>query len=208
MAAVRPDEGEGGSPGRIPGSAEAGAVSRPGESLEELFLALEGPLLGYALRLVKERDMAEDLVQESFLRLHGQPPGSVRQPRSWLYRTVHNLAVDRLRDEARIVPLHPPTSDGPPAADGAIDSIDPDFVDGEPLPDEQLARWEGIGLVRLGLQALDGRSREVVRLKFQEGLSYQEIGARTGLKSGHVGYLLHHALKTLADELARAGLLP
>jgi RNA polymerase sigma-70 factor (ECF subfamily) len=71
-----------------------------------------------------------------------------------------------------------------------------------------LARWEGIGLVRLGLQSLDDRSRELVQMKFQENLSYKEISERTGLKSGYVGYLLHHALKSLAGELSKAGLLP
>ena len=48
----------------------------------------------------------------------------------------------------------------------------------------------------------------MVRLKFDDDLSYQQIAERTGLSNGHVGYLLHHALKTLAAELNRAGLLP
>jgi RNA polymerase sigma-70 factor (ECF subfamily) len=76
------------------------------------------------------------------------------------------------------------------------------------LPDEQIARLEGIGLVRLGLEVLDERSREVLRLKFTENLSYKEISARTGLKIGHVGYLLHHALKTMAEELSKNGVVP
>jgi RNA polymerase sigma-70 factor (ECF subfamily) len=76
------------------------------------------------------------------------------------------------------------------------------------LPDEQIARLEGIGLVRLSLAALDERSREIVRLKFNEDLSYAEIGQRTGLKVGHVGYLLHHALKRMAAELAKTGVMP
>jgi RNA polymerase sigma-70 factor (ECF subfamily) len=84
----------------------------------------------------------------------------------------------------------------------------PDTSDPQPLPDEQIARWEGIGLVRLSLETLDDRSREVVRLKFNEGLSYKEISARTGLKIGHVGYLLHHALKAIADELSKNGVVP
>lgn len=161
---------------------------------------LEGPLLSYALRFSKDRDMAEDLVQEAFLRLHRQSE-PVREPRSWLYRTVHNLALNELRAGRRVVPLTRPPGDEGGAA------VEDDAVDAQPLPDEQLARWEGIGLVRLGLQTLDDRSREVVLLKFHENLSYQEIGARTGLTSGHVGYLLHHALKSLAGELAKAGLL-
>src|SRR5262249_26699506 len=83
-----------------------------------------------------------------------------------------------------------------------------DTTDPQPLPDEQIARLEGIGLVRLGMKGLDKRSREVLRLKFTENLSYKEISARTGLKIGHVGYLLHHALKTMAEELAKNGVVP
>ena len=62
--------------------------------------------------------------------------------------------------------------------------------------------------MRLSLETLDDRSRELIRLKFHEGLSYKEMSARTGLKVGHVGYLLHHALKGIADELAKNGVVP
>jgi RNA polymerase sigma-70 factor (ECF subfamily) len=48
----------------------------------------------------------------------------------------------------------------------------------------------------------------LIRLKFTEELSYKQIGERTGLKTGHVGYLLHHALKAIADELVKSGVLP
>jgi RNA polymerase sigma-70 factor (ECF subfamily) len=170
------------------------------ESIEELFAALESPLLSYALRLVGERALAEDTVQEAFMKLHAQF-AEVREPRRWLYRTVHNLALNHRRQERKIVPLEPVATQG---ESGSA----PDTADPEPLPDEQIIRWEGIGLVRLSLGALDERSREVVRLKFDEDLSYKQIGERTGLTTGHVGYLLHHALKTIAAELARAGLVP
>ena len=76
-----------------------------------------------------------------------------------------------------------------------------------PLPDEQIIRLEGIGLVRICLAALEPRTRELIRLKFNEELSYQEISARTGLSVGNVGYQLHHALKTIGVELAKTGVL-
>jgi RNA polymerase sigma-70 factor (ECF subfamily) len=170
------------------------------ESIEEVFSALESPLLSYALRLLGERALAEDAVQEAFMRLHTQFT-EVREPKRWLYRTVHNLALNHRRQEAKIVRLQPVAAHDEPASA-------PDTADPEPLPDEQIIRWEGIGLVRLSLSALDERSREVVRLKFDEDLSYKQISERTGLTTGHVGYLLHHALKTIAAELARAGLVP
>lgn len=169
------------------------------ETIQELFLALESPLLSYALRLAGELGAAEDSVQEAFMKLQAQFK-EVREPRHWLYRTVHNLALNHRRQAGKIVPLEVNARDGsPPATDPA---------DPQPLPDEQIVRSEGIGLVRLSLETLDERSRELIRLKFNENLSYKEISERTGLKTGHVGYLLHHALKTVAGELARNGVVP
>jgi len=178
---------------------EASAEPPRWETIEELFAALESPLLSYALRLAGDAGVAEDVVQDAFMRLHAQFD-EVREPRRWLYRTVHNLALNHRRRAGKIVPLGRPGEEG-----GAADE---DTADPQPLPDEQIARWEGIGLVRLSLASLDERSRELVRLKFNEELSYKEISARTGLTTGHVGYLLHHALKAIGDELARNGVVP
>ena len=168
------------------------------ETIEELFTALESPLLSYALRLTGERGLAEDIVQEAFMKLHAQFD-EVRDPKRWLYRTVHNLALNQRRKSGKIVSLELPAEDGTSASS--------DTADPQPLPDEQIARWEGIGLVRLSLETLDERSREIVRLKFNDDLSYKEISARTGLNIGHVGYLLHHALKAMAAELAKNGIV-
>ena len=169
------------------------------ESIEELFAALESPLLHYAQRLTGGFAGAEDVVQDAFMKLHAQF-AEVREPRRWLYRTVHNLSINVRRKSSKIVPM--PTA-------GNDDSAAPaEAADTQPLPDETIARWEGIGLVRLSLDTLDERSRELIRLKFNEDLSYREIAERTGLKTGHVGYLLHHALKGIADELARNGVVP
>jgi RNA polymerase sigma factor (sigma-70 family) len=183
MALMRPDE------------ASAGPI-RP-ETIEELFAALESPLLSYALRLVGERGLAEDIVQESFMRLHSHF-AEVREPRRWLYRTAHNLALNQRRATCEIIPFDPGEGEGGSHAETS---------DPQPLPDEQIARLEGIGLVRLSLGSLDERSRELIRLKFHENLSYKEMSTRTGLTVGHVGYLLHHAIKAVADELAKNGML-
>jgi len=166
--------------------------------MEELFHALEIPLLAYAQRLAPHADMAEDFVQEAFLRLHAQFD-SVRAPRNWLYRTVHNLALNHRRDEAKVVPMV--------VASETDEGTAVELADTQLLPDEELARWEGVGLVRNGLKKLDARGQELIRLKFNDDLSYQQISERTGLSVGHVGYLLHHSLKSLAAGLAKAGLV-
>jgi RNA polymerase sigma-70 factor (ECF subfamily) len=172
------------------------------EPIEELFQALESPLLSYALRLSGDRALAEDTVQEAFMKLHAQF-AKIEEPRRWLYRTVHNLALNHRRASGRIVPLPAGGSgSGGESAEPTGETADP-----QPLPDEQIVRWEGIGLVRISLENLDPKSREVVHLKFHEDLSYKEISARTGLSAGHVGYILHHALKAMAVELAKIGVV-
>lgn len=180
------------------------AVGQPGdgapfapksETIEHVFNELESPLLGYARQLVGDFSLAEDLVQEAFMRLHSQFQ-QVQTPRPWLYRTVHNLAVDHQRRARRLVPLSTPDAEDDLSLEPAGDT---------PLPDEQIARSENVGLIRLVLETLDTRSREVVQLRFHEDLSYREISDRTGLGVGHVGYLLHHALKAMALELDRTG---
>jgi RNA polymerase sigma factor (sigma-70 family) len=171
------------------------AGASPGcETIEQLFAALESPLLSYALRLTQASEVAEDLVQEAFMKLQAQF-NEVREPKRWLFRTVHNLALNHQRQARKIIPLEPSPS---PSGETA---------DPQPLPDEQIVRSEGIGLVRLTLETLDERSRELIRLKFTENLSYKEMSERTGLKTGNIGYLLHHALKSMADELARNGIV-
>jgi len=61
---------------------EASAAPAEAETIEELFAALESPLLNYALRLAGELSVAEDIVQEAFMKLHAQFE-EVREPRHW-----------------------------------------------------------------------------------------------------------------------------
>jgi RNA polymerase sigma factor (sigma-70 family) len=186
MAVMRPDETSAKPPGW--------------ETIEELFAALESPLLGYARRYTGELALAEDVVQEAFMKLHVQFE-EVEKPRQWLYRTVHNLALNQRRAAGKTVSLDDSNGEGNSAA--AADTADPAL-----LPDEQIIRLEGIGLVRISLESLDERSRELVKLKFNDELSYKDIAARTGLTTGNVGFILHHALKTIATELAKTGVVP
>ena len=179
---------------------ETSAKTPGSETIEELFEALESPLLCYALRLSQDAAVAEDFVQEAFMKLHVEFE-KVREPRRWLYRTVHNLALNHCRDRQKLVSLQAPQGEKEGQGEPRENS------DPQPMPDEQIIRWEGIGLVRLSLKNLDERSRELIRLKFHEDLSYKEIGAKTGLTVGNVGYLLHHAIKSVADELAKHGVI-
>jgi RNA polymerase sigma factor (sigma-70 family) len=161
-------------------------------TLAALFEAEESPLLRFALGLVGRRSVAEELVQEAFLRLH---PiwAEVEQPRPWLYRCVRNLALNHLRDNGRETIVSEPPEPGPAGR-------------GAPAPDETFGRMEAVGMVRMLVAELEPDDRDLVRMKYDEGLKYAEISARTGVNAGTIGYRLHHLLKRLADQLRHAGI--
>jgi RNA polymerase sigma-70 factor (ECF subfamily) len=158
-------------------------------SLRVLFEVEEPPLLAFAVGIVRRRSVAEELVQDAFLRLH-EVWGQVENPRGWLYRSIRNMALNHIRDHQRETPLE---EAGDPAAT-------------ESRPDEELGRMEAIGMVRLLLADLPPDDRALIRMKYHEGLKYGDISKRTGLGAGNVGYKLHHLLKGLADALRHAGI--
>jgi RNA polymerase sigma-70 factor (ECF subfamily) len=158
------------------------------QSLAELFTAEESGLLRFAIGLVGRRNVAEEIVQETFFRLH-QAWADVENPRAWLYRSVRNLALNHLRDRKPETEL-----------------VEDTATSGESLPLEELGRSEAVGTVRLLLAEMPPEDRDLVQLKYLDGLKYDEISRRTGLTVGNVGYRLHHLLKGLADGLRRAGI--
>lgn len=182
-----------------PSLAEAGglpviSVIPPGDgpgkksSLREVFDAEESTLLRYAHGLVGQRETAEDLVQEAFLRLHAHWD-EVIHPRAWLFRCIRNLALNHLRDHRRETPL-----------EGGRE-----WESQNPGPEEALGKLEAIGTLQLLVAELQEDDRALISLKYRDGLKYEQISERTGLSIGNVGYKLHHALKNLADSLRRLG---
>lgn len=171
---------------------QSGAQGDSALTLRTLFEAEEAPLLRYAFSLTGRRAVAEEIVQEVFLQLHTRW-GDIDSPRAWLFRCVRNRAYDYNRDNRREI----------------LDSDDrevqsPD-AEGEP-PEDMLLRMEAIGALRRIMEELDKTDRQLVELKYFEGLKYREISARTGLSISNVGYRLHHILKELAGKLRPLGI--
>ncbi len=160
-------------------------------TIEQLFADEESPLLGFAHRFVRRREVAEELVQEAFLRTHKHWP-QIENPRAWIYRATRNLCLTWIRDHARETEMDPEQNDAAP---------DPDA----PRPDRATERIEAVGALRSLLAELPEADRELVRLKYTEDLRYKQIADRTGLSVSNVGYKLHHLLKNLATDMQSAG---
>lgn len=148
----------------------------------------EGPLLRYALRLTGHAETARDCVQETFMRLCSedvaQLDGHLAQ---WLFTVCRNRALDTMRKDRRMKSLSP-------EATATCTSRDP-------TPSEALERQDTAGNLTALLATLPESQQEVVRLKFQNGLSYREISRITELSVSNVGFLLHTALKTIRTNL-------
>ena len=171
-------------------------------SLAEVFEAEESSLLRYAFGLVGRREVAEDLVQDAFLRLHQHWEG-VQQPRAWLFRCVRNRAYNHLRDHKRETLTDPVNQEEIGEREGTVPGSRGAMS--QETSDEVLGKMEAAGTLHMLIGELDERDQLLLRLKYFEGLKYEEISQRSGMSVGNVGYRLHHILRELADSLRRSG---
>lgn len=152
------------------------------------FEQYEAPLLRYAAFLTGNAESARDVVQDTFLRLCAQEPSEVESHLvEWLFTVCRNRTLDVSRKESRLKPL----------TDLEMDACASDDASPALATERQDAADQALQL----LQALPSNQQEVVRLKFQSGLSYKEISGVTGLSVTNVGFLLHTALKNLRRQL-------
>jgi RNA polymerase sigma factor (sigma-70 family) len=149
----------------------------------------EAPLTLYAARLIHDAEAARDVVQETFLRLCAQDRAAVEtRLAEWLFTVCRHRALDVLRKESRMTQINEEQARRCLAT--------------EPGPPDVAERRELAARVLDLIGTLPANQQEVVRLKFQNGFSYQEISRISGLSVSNVGYLLHHALKDLRSRLA------
>lgn len=151
----------------------------------------EAGLLRYAARVLSDPVAAQDVVQETFLKLFRKWDQVVKPNAnlsSWLYRVTHNGAIDCIRRRQRRQHLHL-------KQDAERQVLRP--RDADPSKDCRLHEQ-----VQDALACLDLRERQLVLLKVYEGKSYQEMSEITGLSSGNIGYILHHAIKKMANRIS------
>ena len=151
-----------------------------------LFAALEQPLLRYLWTFVRNRTMAEDLLQETFLQIHRArqtytPPRPVRP---WIYAITRHVALMHLRSARR-------------RKEVLADDTLPEFP---VLP--EMDRYGDAATVRKLLERLPRKGQEVLILHHLLGLSFEEVGQIAGVSSGTAKVRAHRALKTLRASLA------
>lgn len=155
-----------------------------------------------AARLVHDRAVAEELAQDAFVRAFARLAtyDPERRFSAWFFRVLHNVAVDHLRRRrVDTVSLDALAADGyqGPAADAA-----------ETSPEDELERRRLAAALQNALGRLRPEYREVIVLRYQQGLTVDEIAGVLQLPDGTVKTFLHRARRELAAILSAAGWQP
>jgi RNA polymerase sigma-70 factor (ECF subfamily) len=160
----------------------------PEQIIEAALERYERPLLSFAKGITGDLESAKDSVQETFLRLSRQDVAAL-EPRmaAWLFFVCRNCALDHRRKVVRF-----PCADAPE-----------EMADTMRSPDLEAVAAEDAARVRQLVEKLPALQRDLVRLKFEAGLSYQEMSDVTKTSVSNVGVQLHLALKTLRGLWAR-----
>lgn len=184
-------------------SAEAIRRAQAGDraALEGILAAARPRVVAVALRMVRDADEAEDVVQEALTKVwRNLARYEARSAFStWLHRIVVNTALDHLRARRSGVVLSAPARPRP--VDGA-DSEAPRVERVErTTPEDRLAEAELGAAVRSAIAELSPAHQQVLAWRELEGESYQDIARRARCPVGTVMSRLHHARQRLAETL-------
>jgi RNA polymerase sigma factor (sigma-70 family) len=147
----------------------------------------ESSLLRYAASITGDTERARDIVQETFVKLCGEERENLDgRLTEWLFTVCRNRSLDVRRKEKRMTPLTEMDLEMRESA--------------EPSPSMVAEQSESSSEILRLLELLPPKQREVIRLKFQSDLSYQEISRVTKLSVSNVGFLIHIGIKSLRRQ--------
>jgi RNA polymerase sigma-70 factor (ECF subfamily) len=171
--------------------ARAGAQPAFGEIVRRY----ERPVRSLIGRMVRDRALAEDLAQDTFLKAFRSLNSfdASRKFSSWLFRIAHNTAIDAIRR----LPHGQQELDGQPALTPSVPPA--------PDPVEEAALGQAL---EAALGRLRPDQRMAVLLRYQEGFSYPEIAESLSIPEGTAKTYVHRGRKLLADLLEQAGWRP
>ena len=166
----------------------AGISRREPEAFHEVMERFAAPVINLAVRFLGNRADAEEIAQETFLRLYQHPPQLDPSVKlfTWLYRVTVNLCMDRLRKQARTPPMEP------------LEDLQ---VAGSSSPRRAAVRTETADAVRRAVAALPADLRAPVILSMVEELSHAEIAAILGISPKAVERRLSRARDLLRPRL-------
>lgn len=177
----------------------ARAAQNDPQALANLVDRYSRRVFGLLLRLTGDRDAAEDLLQETFLRvvrMIGEYE-HVGRFEAWLFRIAANLARDRARKHGRRGPTASlddcPTTPGPLVSDGPASD-----------PSRELEQTEAGARLTTALEQLNDAEREIILLRYYSDLSFREIAELLEIPLGTALARAHRALKRLRDDLGAA----
>jgi len=163
-------------------------LGRRAKWLKGKFESHEKELVRYVFSLTNDLEIAREVVQESFLKLCEEDHRKVdTRARAWLYTVCRNKALDIMKKERKMVKK-------------PLDEFE-DTFSSHPLDDVQ-NRQNTHRLLNL-LRCLSQKEQDVIRLKFQNGMSYKEIAEITQYSVSNVGFILHTGLKKLKSEFEK-----
>ena len=147
----------------------------------------ESGLISYAFCFVKNIEVARDLVQDTFLKLWQQDTTKLKSyPKAWMFYVCRNHCLDYLKKEKPMVSVSK-TSD----INFAVES----------KAGHRLETQQSNNQLYSQISKLDQKHQEVLRLKFQNEMSYKQIAKVTGHSISYVGVLLHEGIRTLRKSM-------
>ncbi len=180
-------------------------------AFEELVQKYQSRLVGILRHLVSNKDQAEDLAQEVFLRVYRARKRYVPMAKfsTWLFTITHNVASTALSKRARRKEVNLTNS---PSGTMPVRPLDTMAKEKSALmPARQVARDEMAEMMRSAIEQLGDRQRMAMLLSKFEGMSYQEIADTMELSTQAVKSLLSRArvrLKTILEPYVENGIIP
>lgn len=180
------------------------ALAREGReaAYRELIRRYERPVFSLILRMVRDRQLAEDLAQETFIKALNAI-GSYRPEfkfSSWIFKIANNAAIDHLRRRE----LDTLSLDGAPHASTAeeIEATALQIGDKGESPLDELEARELGSAIEQAIAQLRPEYRSCILLRHVEGLAYEEIAQSLDLPLGTVKTYIHRARHELRDMLS------